>query len=91
MQVPTAANEGAGTDNQMAATKEKKLKHWEVWSWDICIYLHAMSDFGRDPEGGFSRPHTNNAECYAAQEGIKCPRRGRCLIAKVRVTEYEEE
>ena len=50
----------------------------------ICSNLHAMSDVGfsdsfRDSREGnmYSRPHTNNAECYAE----KCTNRGRCLIA----------
>jgi len=56
-----------------------------IMKYDICPYLHAMSDFGyarngekTGPSGIYSRPHTNNAECYAE----KCTRRGRCLIAK---------
>jgi len=51
--------------------------------FDICPYLHAMSDFGfaspeRKAKGyTYSRPHTHDAECYAS----KCTSRGRCLIA----------
>ena len=51
--------------------------------WQICPYLHAMSDFGFkdvDKNTGlytYGRSHTNNAECYAD----KCRGRGRCLIA----------
>ena len=60
---------------------------WEVWEWDICKYLNTTNDFGRDHKNRkFTRPHTNAAECYATQEGIKCPRKGRCLIAKMRVS-----
>lgn len=50
----------------------------------ICPHLHAMSDMGfaseeRKGQGyTYSRPHTNNAECYAD----KCTNRGRCLIAR---------
>ncbi len=51
--------------------------------WDICGELHAMTDVGTAPGSRigdikYSRPHTNNAECYATS----CRRRGRCLIAK---------
>jgi len=55
-----------------------------IIGYDICPYLHAMSDFGfaypdpeRKREGFYSKPHTHDAECYAT----KCTRRGRCLIA----------
>ena len=50
----------------------------------ICPYLHAMSDVGvasaeRKAQGyNYSRPHTNNAECYAD----KCNNNGKCLIAR---------
>lgn len=53
--------------------------------FDICPGLHAMSDVGFAHSGKtidgetYSRPRTNNAECYAK----KCSRRGRCLIAKI--------
>ena len=52
--------------------------------WDICPYLHAMSDMGfahgnepTGPSGLYGRPRTNNAECYAD----KCHRKGLCLKA----------
>jgi hypothetical protein len=42
--------------------------------FQICSHLHAMSDFGfahdnepTGPSGLYSRPHTNNAECYAEE------------------------
>jgi len=59
-----------------------------VMRWDICPFLHAMSDFGfaspeRQKQGyTYSKPHTHDAECYAE----KCNRRGRCLIAVKRLT-----
>ena len=49
--------------------------------WDICTYLHAMSDVGfaspeRQEKGcTYSKPRTYNAECYAT----KCHRRGVCI------------
>ncbi|MFA5036715.1 MAG: hypothetical protein WC479_06015 [Candidatus Izemoplasmatales bacterium] len=52
--------------------------------WNICPYLHAMSDFGfahegepRSVSGRYGRSHTNDAECYAEC----CHRRGVCLRA----------
>ena len=59
---------------------------WEVWEWDICMYLNAMNKTGK-----FTRSHTNAAECSATQESIKCPRRGRCLIAKMRVSRTADQ
>ncbi len=54
--------------------------------WDICNHLHAMSDMGFSDKPGqtYSRPHTNNAECYAFgdRKGEKCNRNGRCIIAR---------
>jgi len=49
--------------------------------WDICPYLHAMSDIGfgnTGVSGKYGKPRTNNAECYAD----KCHRKGICLKAK---------
>ena len=54
---------------------------WEVWEWDTCKYLLAIDGVGKD----------RTAKCYAAQEGIKCPRRGRCLIAKMRVSRIADQ
>lgn len=55
--------------------------------WDICSHLHAMTDFGfasgeAEAQGRtYSRSHTNNAECYAEQDGKPCNRRGQCITA----------
>ena len=54
---------------------------WEIWEWDICKYLTAIDGVGED----------RTAKCYAAQHGIKCPRRGRCLIAKMRVSRIVDQ
>ena len=59
-------------------------KRWDVKQWDICMHLHSMSDFGHSPGGGFSRSRTSGAECYAAQDGIKCDRQGVCIKARLR-------
>lgn len=59
--------------------------------FDICPYLHAMSDMGfaspeRKAQGyTYSRHHTHDAECYAE----KCNRRGRCLMARNERTELK--
>jgi len=51
--------------------------------FNICPYLHAMSDFGfastEDRRQGliYGKSHTNNAECYADI----CKNNGKCLIA----------
>jgi hypothetical protein len=54
--------------------------------FDICNELHAMNDFGKDPNAqfGFSDSHTYNAECYAQRDGRACTRRGLCLKAVFR-------
>ena len=49
---------------------------WEIWVWNICKYLLTIDGVGED----------RTAKCNAAQHSIKCPRRGRCLIAKMRVS-----
>ena len=59
--------------------------------FQICMHLHAMSDFGSDGKGGYSRSITNNAECYLLLEGKPCPYRGRCLIAEVPKKPRREE
>lgn len=66
-------------------------KEWRVKSWDICIHLHAMSDFGCDYEATekaghmvYTRARTYRAECYASKEGIKCLRNHVCLKARMR-------
>lgn len=63
---------------------ERIPKQWIVLEWDICMYLNAMNDFGRGLDGKFGRAHTNNAECYAAQDGIPCDRQGHCIKARLR-------
>jgi len=65
--------------------KKKKFDHW-----DICMYLHAMSDMGCDMiatqktgQRVYSRSHTYNAECYImSSKMVDCPRNGKCLIAE---------
>lgn len=52
-------------------------------AWDICQHIHAMSDIGHNHLAGTcQRFHNNNAECYAQQDGVKCRRRGCCIIAR---------
>ena len=54
---------------------------WEIEAWDICTNLLATDGVGEE----------RTAKCYAAQHGIKCPRRGRCLIAKMRVSRTADQ
>ncbi len=49
---------------------------WGIWEWDICKYLLTIDGVGEE----------RTAKCYASQYNIECPRRGRCLIAKMRVS-----
>lgn len=67
------------------------MKRWDVKRWDICIYLHAMSDMGCDYEATqkagymvYTEPRTYKAECYASRDGIKCDRQGKCIKAYLR-------
>lgn len=51
--------------------------------FDICLHLHAMTDFGHGHMQDVSaRVYINNAECYAKQDGVPCHRNGRCVIAR---------
>ena len=56
--------------------------------WDICMYFFGRSDFGfanaeRRAEGyTYSRPYTVGGVCYAKEKGLRCHRRGKCVIRK---------
>jgi len=64
----------------------KKEIHNFQMQWDICPYLHAMSDMGREAGSDrFNRAYTYTAECYAIRDKGDCARKGRqrgkCLHA----------
>ena len=75
---------------KVAFFREKKMmekrpaNQWDI-VWDICPYLHAMSDVGWDHKNNcYSEPHTNAARCKRIINGQRCLRNGNCLFAKAR-------
>lgn len=57
---------------------------FEDITFDICQHFETGRDFGfgSNPNGFSKRTHLSNTQCHAFEDGCKCKRRGKCVLAR---------